>query len=538
MSRFFGALGIDYDQWKALTKTAIRIDLRASRLGAAQFAHAGAKAAGLLITQFIFYSFMGAGVATVVWFTRDLFLSSTVVLTYVMFMIATAALLDHSSAIASPDDHAILGFRPVTSRTYFASRLANVLVYTTTMTAVFSYVPIVTFFIRHGAGVGAAAIVAISAGSVATALAMVVSYGWLLRTVGADRLKRVLSYVQFLVSFLVYGGYFALSRVLQVGVMAQFELPKSVGLLLLPSTWFASYLELAAGRTTAFEIVPALASVALLAGLAATLTGRLSLEYADRLAALTTVTAPRRPQSRLPALLFTRDEARAVALLVRSQFRNDLKFRMSILTILPLTVVYLLMGIQDGGVGDPFEMSEGQHGLSMVTIAVMMFPTMLKLNLARSDAYRASWIFFAAPADRARVVQSSKNILVVMFLIPYLAVVGLTLAYFSPNLLHLAVHLLVLTLVSHLVLQIVTFVEPELPFSKPLLKGSSSSRVFGIMIVVVALAGFLPYFMPLIYRSTATTIAGIVGVAILSVMIDRFTQLRVEAQTAGLEFQG
>ena len=125
-------------------------------------AHAGAKAAGLLITQFIFYSFMGVGVATVVWFTRDLFLSSTVVLTYVMFMVATAALLDHSSAIASPDDHAILGFRPVTSRTYFASRLANVLVYTTTMTAVFSYVPIVTFFIRHGAGVGAAAIVAIS----------------------------------------------------------------------------------------------------------------------------------------------------------------------------------------------------------------------------------------------------------------------------------------------------------------------------------------------------------------------------------------
>jgi hypothetical protein len=538
MRRFFDALGIDYDQWKALTNTAIRIDLRASRLGTAQFAHAGAKAAGLLITQFIFYSVMGVGVATVVWFTRDLFLSSTVVLTYVMFMIATAALLDHSSAIASPDDHAILGFRPVTSRTYFASRLANVLVYTTTMTAVFSYVPIVTFFIRHGAGVGAAAIVAIFAGSVATALAMVVSYGWLLRTVGADRLKRVLSYVQFLVSFLVYGGYFALSRVLQVGVMAQFELPKSVGLLLLPSTWFASYLELAAGRTTAFEIVPALASVALLAGLAAALTGRLSLEYADRLAALTTVSAPRRPQSRLPALLFTRDEARAVALLVRSQFRNDLKFRMSILTILPLTIVYLLMGIQDGGIGDPFEMSEGQHGLSMVTIAVMMFPTMLKLNLARSDAYRASWIFFAAPADRARVVQSSKNILVVMFLIPYLAVVGLTLAYFSPNLLHLAVHLLVLTLVSHLVLQIVTFVEPELPFSKPLVKGSSSSRVFGIMIVVVALAGFLPYFMPLIYRNTATTIAGIMGVAILSVMIDRFTQLRVEAQTASLEFQG
>ncbi len=73
-----------------------------------------------------------------------------------MFMVATAALLDHNSAIASPDDHAILGFRPVTSRTYFAARARNVLVYTTAMTAVFSYIPIVTFFVRHGAAVGMA----------------------------------------------------------------------------------------------------------------------------------------------------------------------------------------------------------------------------------------------------------------------------------------------------------------------------------------------------------------------------------------------
>ena len=266
--------------------------------------------------------------------------------------------------------------------------------------------------------------------------------------------------------------------------------------------------------------------------------GRLSLEYADRLAALTTVSTRAAPsRSWLPAFLFTRGEARAVALLIRSQFRNDLKFRMSILTILPLTIVYLVIGIQDGGIGDPFEAGTGQ-GLSMVTIAVMMFPTMLKLNLARSDAFRASWIFFATPADRARVVQASKNILVVMFLLPYLAAVGLTLAWFSTNLLHLAVHLLVVTLVSHLVLQIVTFIEPELPFAKPLVKGTSSMRVFMVMIIVVVVAGVLPHLAPYMYRSTVATLGGIVSLIVLSVMVDRFTRLRVEAQTAELEFQG
>ncbi|HYN09087.1 MAG TPA: hypothetical protein VES67_17020 [Vicinamibacterales bacterium] len=539
MARLFEAFGVDYDHWKMLTKTALRIDLRASRLGAAHFGHQEVKAYAQLIGQFLFYSFMGAGIAFVVWLTRDLFLAGTIALSYVMFMVATAALLDHNAAIASPDDHAILGFRPVTSRTYFAARLANVLVYTTAMTTVFSYLPIVSFFLRYGGSVGLAAVVAIYIASVSTALLMVVAYGWLVRTVGPQRLKRVLSYVQFLLSFVVYGGYFMLSRVLQVGVVAQLELPKSPWLLLFPPAWFASYLELASGRASALEIIPVLASLVVIAALATALSGRLSLEYADRLAALTTVSAPAAPaRARRPGFLFARDEARAVALLVRSQFRNDLKFRMGVLTILPLTIVYLLMGLQDGGIGDPFVEGDVGQGMSMITIAVMMFPTMLKLNLSRSDAYRASWIFFATPADRVRVVQSSKNILVVTFLLPYLALVGLVLAYFSTNVLHVAVHLLVITLVSHLVLQIVTFVEPELPFAKPMVKGSASTRVFGIIVLVVIVASVLPHLAPLIYRSTAVTVAGIAGLVLLSLLIDRFTRLRIEAQTAGLEFEG
>jgi hypothetical protein len=538
MKRLFESCGVDYGHWKALTKTAVLVDLRSSRLGAAAFGRAGASAATVLIGQFVFYSFMGAAVSAVVWFTPDLFLASTIVVSYVMFMVATAALLDHNAAIASPDDHAILGFRPVTSRTYFAARLANVLIYTLAMTTVFSYIPVVTFFVRHGAAVGIAAVVAIAAASASTALTMIVAYGWLIRTVGADRLKRVLSYVQFLLSFLVYGGYFALSRVFQVGLVTRIELPKSPWLLLLPPAWFASYLELATGTLSWFGISSAVVSVGAVVALLAALGGRLSLEYADRLAALTTVSARSAPsRSWLPAVLFPRGEARAVALLIRSQFRNDLKFRMSILTILPLTIVYLVIGIQDGGIGDPFEEDAGQ-GLSMVTVAVMMFPTMLKMNLARSDAFRASWIFFATPADRSRVVQASKNILVVMFLVPYLTAVGLTLAWFSTNLMHLAVHLLVITLVSHLVLQVVTFIEPELPFAKPLVKGTSSTRVFMVMFVVVMVAAFLPYLALLMYRRTATTIGGIVSLVVVSVMIDRFTRLRVEAQTAQLEFQG
>jgi hypothetical protein len=174
----------------------------------------------------------------------------------------------------------------------------------------------------------------------------------------------------------------------------------------------------------------------------------------------------------------------------------------------------------------------------MVTLAMLMFPTMLKMNLGRSDAFRASWIFFACPMDRTRMVRAARNVLVAVFLLPYLLVVGVVLAFLTTNLWHLAVHLLVVGLMSHLVLQVVTFIEPELPFSKPVQKGRSSTRVFMLMAVIGVGAVVLPILAPLIYRNAwaiAATFAALVGA---SVLIERFTRLRVEAQAERLEFEG
>jgi hypothetical protein len=171
-------------------------------------------------------------------------------------------------------------------------------------------------------------------------------------------------------------------------------------------------------------------------------------------------------------------------------------------------------------------------------MAILMFPTMLRMNLVRSDAYRASWIFFATPVDRARIVRASKDLLVTTFLLPYLLLVGAVIAWFSPSIWHVAVHLIVVGLLSHLVLQVVILLEPELPFSKPLSKGSSSTRVFVVMFVVGTSAAVLPALAPLMYRSglaTAIAIGALVGT---SVLLDRATRLRIRKLTAKLEFEG
>ena len=538
MRRLVEAAGVDYRQWRALVAAALKIDFRTAAR-ARSGSHRDAKAAGALAGQVLFYSAMGGLIAALVWYARDLFLASIIAVTYVMFMVGMVALLDHNSAIASPDDYLILGSRPVSSRTYFAARVTNTLVYILAMTTAFAYLPLVSFAVRHGVTVGAAAAIAVFSASAATALTMIAIYASVMRAVGPARLTRLLSYVQMMASFVVYGGYFLVAQLIGEE-MLRAAIDKQPWMMALPPVWFASVVELAAGRQTMLEIVPIALGIAAMAALARALGGRLSLDYAAQLGAIVAAAsaspAPRRGQSRR-ALWFRSGEARATALLIRAQFRNDIKFRMGVLAILPLTVVYILMAVKDGGLGDPFVRPRGP-GFGFVTMAIMMFPTMLRMNLVRSDAYRASWIFFATPVDRARIVEASKNLLVVAFLLPYLLLVGVVFAWLSPSIAHVAVHLLVVGLLSHLVLQLVILVEPELPFSKPLTKGSSSARVFVIMFVVGVSAAVLPAVAPLIYSSVAATASSIVALVVCSVVMDRATRLRIRQLTAGLEFEG
>src|SRR5262245_49640206 len=106
------------------------------------------------------------------------------------------------------------------------------------------------------------------------------------------------------------------------------------------------------------------------------------------------------------------------------------------------------------------------------------------MNLGRSDAFGASWTFFAWLADRSFLIRAAKNVVVVTFLVPYIAAVAVVAGYFSPSIPHLLIHLSIVGLVGHLVLQLITLIDPELPFSKPLAKGRSSTRVFVLSICV------------------------------------------------------
>ncbi len=535
MKSLLEAAGVDYAQWLALTRAMLKRDFRTRSSQMSRGSRGPATGGRALFAQAIFYSMFGVFLSFAIIVSKDLFFIGVVMCAYVTFMVGTAVLLDHSSALTAADDYAVLGFRPVSSRTYFAVRLTNVLVYTLMMTAMVVYIPVGALFVKHGVAAGIAGFFALFGTSIAVSFALLLSYAGLQRAVGANLLKQVLSYVQLAMSFMVYGGYFFISRMVSKSFLTTFTLQKTWWLLILPPAWFASYFDIASGTLTPTVVLPAAASLVALVAMSMGLTGKLSAGFADRLGESTVTPRQASAGAARPSKagwLFRGGEARAMALLIRSQFRNDQKFRMGVLTILPLTVLYIFQGISrtsDSG---------GRMGeYTLVGFAIMMFPAMLKMQITRSDSFRASWIFFAAPVDRATLIRASKNVVVAMFLVPYLLFVMAAMAWATKNVANSILHVGLLGLISHLVLQLTILLEPELPFAKPTDKNRSTS-LFALFIGIGIINVLLNVFSERLFGSWIN-IGGTAAVAIVgSIFVELLTKARVDEQARNLEFVG
>jgi hypothetical protein len=533
------ALGADYEQWKALVMVSLRLDFRATSFGR-EYNRREPSPGWRVFRQVLLYVLLGGATTLVAAQLSDPFLTGTFVNTYVIFMVGTAMLVDHNSAVISPTDYAILGFRPITSRTYFVSRLTNVLVYTLAMTAAISLIPATVFFQQYGFSTGLVATLALFVCSLTVALAVIVGYASLLRRVGARRLRNLLSYLQLAIGLVMYGGYFLFADLIS-NVPDTFHISTDRWLLLDPAAWFASYAEIAAGRASSLQMLAALLSVMLFGFLLSRLRGRLSLEYSERLGALLVDAPAQKPATLTRAtttgLSFLRAETRAVAMLVRSHFRNDIKFRMGVLGVLPMTIIYLIMGLRDQGGGQAsFTPSTGR--LWLVTVPALLFPLLLKSNLARSDTFHASWIFFSTPVDRARLIAASRDVLVAFFLVPYLILLGIAISLFGVDPGYLLVYLTITGLLSHVTLIGVMYINPELPFAKPVDRSGSSGRVFLLMLLIGAFSLIIPFLSRLVYGDALKSMVVFGVIVAFTSLLNRMLRARILKRAVHLEFQG
>jgi ABC-2 type transport system permease protein len=542
----FEAFDIDYSQWLALTKTSLKLDFRVAGMGSVIGDRPNRSSYSHLLWVMVFYIFTGIFFAVFILLNQDVFLTSVILATYVMFMTGSVVLIEYNSVVISPDDYVVLGYRPISSRTFFAARLANVLFYIGLLTTAMVFLPVSAYFFTLGFRplLGLSAVAAFYAASFTTTLFIILAYTTILAYVHPNRLRRVFSYVQLATSFVIYGSYFVVPRLIDLDTRAlRITIEQRPWLVAVPPVWFASYLQLALGNLR-FEVwVSVFVSLALGAVLLGFSARRLSIHYSQRLGELSARTEQGRAATRRKGRedrFFRYGEARAIALLVWSQFRYDQKFRLSVLGILPLTLFYLVIGLSEGPLTDPFTSGVETFGQSvLVYLAVLVFPVILKGNLGNSDYFQASWVFFTAPARTDHLVLAAKNFVAVYFVLPYLAVLTVLFAYFYTVLWHALVQALVLGVLAHLVLQLSVLISPDIPFSQPVKKGQRSSRVMLVAMVMPGIVmGLLFAIFVWVYPSAILTLTVVAGLFFGSLLLEKQLPKLIRRRLRRAGYQG
>lgn len=534
--RLSAAVGVDFAQWRALTRAYLLMDMRRAGGAHRRGARSGFGAwpfTGLLIVT----ALTGAVLAALSAALEDAFTAAVILTTYVALNTALLLFLDFTGIVVSPDDYGVLGPRPIDSRTYFAARLASLLVYVLLMTFVLAALPAVAIAWAHGAGLPgfAATVVAALLCSACATVIVIAAYAALLTVVHPRRLSRALSYLQLFSMMLFLGGYGLVLGALEDARVREFSLAGAGWIWLDPAAWFAAFVPIAAGAAGRAEILAGGAALAVTAACVPLAAGRLSLGYAERLAELSAAPEPaaRRRSARLPG--FSRGEAHAVALLIRAQFRYDNRFRLAILSIVPLTAFYLFLGLDEGALADPFsDAYEGSPGPLYFTLVFL--PMTLHTSLHTSESWRAAWVFFATPADPARLIVAAKNFVATFFLGGYLLLLAALWSVFYDRIWHAFLHAAVIGLLAHVLLQAAGLLRPALPFAAEPRKAERSSHFFALFLVGGLISGMIPVLLPLIYRRPSWTIAFVALLVGATAALEFALHLRAREAVLDLEF--
>jgi hypothetical protein len=539
LDRLIRRLGVDPIQWRALVMVYLRMDFRAA--GGATTQQSTGQARGHPLFGIALVTAMGGALFAVLAVrVSDVLVSATLLTTYGAINTVMVLLVDFTGLVVSPDDYAVLGHRPVSSRTYFAARLTAILAYITTVSALLAVLPSFSYALWWDLGVTGlvATFAAVILCDICATVLIITSYVVMLEVVHPRRLRRAFSYLQLVSMMGFYGAYYVSMQGFRDSFLFQVSFNDQPWMWANPASWFAAFVRLASEDPPPAAWIAAAAAVAITMACVPLGTGRLSLVYSQRLGETTAVGDPPRTGRRFRLPGFRRGESRAIAVLIAAQFRFDQKFRMAILGIVPLILFYLLLGLDQGALVDQFVPGGlGSAAGAPLYMAVVFMPMTLQAGLQYSDSWRAAWIFFATPASAARLIVAAKNFVAIWFLGGYLLLLAGIWSYYYERVWHAFFHAAVIGLLAHMLLQLAVMLKPALPFASESRKVERSAGVYAAFFFGSLVASIIPMFLPLVYARPPLTAAVVILMLLVTAALEYTLRLRVAEAIGDLEFR-
>ena len=459
------ALGADYGQWRGLVRPLMQVSYRVLQ-DSMQVAGRKANARPASWLTIIVMVMFGVFIANLAGMAGNAFSLSLAALTYVAVTVLYLLLQNFRAVTVTPQDYEVLGHRPVSPRTYLIARLTVVMAQQAIMTALLAGPSVLACGFRFGWMPALALLLAALLIVVCAVLLSISTFATLIRNVGGERLARALTWAQVVMLALYLGPllFAGWANPLFEGIGSA---PQG-WLLVLPTAWFAGLATLAAGEFTVGAWACLLAVLGSGGGLAWFARNKLSLASGRKFASMAVAEAKSRSAGRFTGR--SRPGERRLgpaATLAWRQLRHDMRLRMGVIGTIPLFALYFILSFQMPGPVDPFVPGANALGalaLMGIHASVIMAPALLLEQLYYSESWRAAWVFYATPANRAHIAARARHFVTICFFLPYLSLAAIVLAWRFEEAWHALVHVLLLGALGVLIMQVAQFLWPRLPF--------------------------------------------------------------------------
>jgi ABC-2 type transport system permease protein len=538
---------LDRHQLRTLLKTTLKLGWRGgTHPFSAMSTKKKSKFPGMLII--ILFNFFFSILFSIMMAKIPDFFTALVVTSILPFvLVSIQVLLEFSTIIVSPDDYDIIAPQPVSSKTYYISKLLYLLTYVSILTAAFALLPaIIASIFQKTPLAGVVVILHYWIANIFGAVFVMNIFTLALKTVERRKVHNFMAYVQFGLMLLFYLGMNVMPRMME-SIISSIDLGKIPFLKAMPPYWFGCWVKLITHGWDTATFGYAVLGVILLVVLGRFAVSYLSLSYSESLSRAIVSKKEKHRKELSPFLKkiwlkITTYESRAIFRLIVSQFKNDMTFRLGMLGLLPMFILIALVAIREGYImKDPFlDIASQNHMLSfLIAMPISMLPYVIHYNVQYSKSWHASWVYYATPVDRLKLILAAKHLIIIMFFIPIGVILAITVTLLLDNVLHGILHAIFLINLCLLGLTIVNCISSRLPFSFEKSEGSNALNnmfvitsclvLIGVPVGLISSVGYGGYF------GWALIVA---GTCLINLLMTKVQNNRIMDQVRNWEFMG
>lgn len=452
-----------------------------------------------------------------------------------IFMLISTLIADFTSVLFDVKDNAIILPKPVSDRTFVASRLLHIIMHCTKIVLPMTLPGIAFITFRNGIALGLSFFCILIMATLFTIFLINAIYLFILKFTTPQKFNSIISYVQIILSIAVYAGFQFLPRFLIVPAGHGAMLHGNGWLWCLPSYWFA----LATLFFSSFKMDQALITAALITLVASPLSIWLVIKYFapafnQKLSQITAgsdepaLGSSTKKTNTKSSLAATLSQWATTGLVEQLGFincwtlSNRLKdFKLKVYPSIGYIMVYIVvMFFKDGQKSLQNVIALNQPGIVIVLSVLYAFSLILITAINQmpfTEQYKAAWIYFSMPLQKpGHILSGAYKSMIIKFYTPFAVVLSA-----------LAIYLLGLSIIPTLLLSLsnvfltglvnTLFTIKMFPFSMHQNAAQKSGAFIRILFSLV-----LPGILAVIHFFIFKSIIGIIVAFVCSMVLNYF----------------